>query len=122
MSVQQLKMYFIPGTPIADPPLPAGCSISAFDPARDVAAWCDCLRNGRLLADKSDRARPMIKRSSARNHILAGFPGSARDAPENLCAGRKRMKPEKEPVRRFIVFRQEQPAARDFRFSQPVCQ
>ena len=52
--MEQLKMYFIPGTPVRTAPLPDGFSISFFDPERDLTAWCDCLRNGDLLGDKGD--------------------------------------------------------------------
>ena len=52
--MEQLKMYFLPTFAIPDDPLPPGYSISAFDPTRDLHAWCDCLRNGRLIEGQTD--------------------------------------------------------------------
>ena len=44
--MSQLKMYFLPGTPIKEYPLPEGYSYSGFDPAKDVQAWLDCIQPG----------------------------------------------------------------------------
>ena len=46
----QLKMYWFPDTPIHDPPLPEGYSISNYKTEADKLAWCACCRNG-LVAD-----------------------------------------------------------------------
>ena len=50
----QLKMYWFPTTPIPDAPLPEGFSYSDFDPAKDIHAWCSCLRGGNLIDTRSD--------------------------------------------------------------------
>ena len=50
----QLKMYWFPDTPIEEIPLPEGYSYSGFDPAKDIHAWCDCLRGGALIDGRSD--------------------------------------------------------------------
>ena len=44
--MSQLKMYFLPDTPIKEYPLPEGYSYSGFDPAKDVQAWLDCIQPG----------------------------------------------------------------------------
>ena len=50
----QLKMYYMPGTPLTWEPLPEGFSYSKYDPATDLHLWCDCLRNGGLIGDRTD--------------------------------------------------------------------
>ncbi len=50
----QLKMYWFPDTPIEEVALPEGYSFSHFDPAKDIHAWCDCLRGGALIDGRSD--------------------------------------------------------------------
>ncbi len=44
--MSQLKMYFLPGTPIKEHPLPEGYSYARFNPARDIPAWHSCILNG----------------------------------------------------------------------------
>ncbi len=50
----QLKMYWFPDTPIEEVTLPEGYSFSHFDPAKDIHAWCECLRGGALIDGRSD--------------------------------------------------------------------
>jgi len=50
----QLKMYFLPGTPFTEEPLPEGYSYSKYDPENDLHKWCDCLRNGGLIGNRTD--------------------------------------------------------------------
>lgn len=52
--MEQLKMYWLPGTPIEEPELPEGYSFSNFNPETDIHAWAECLRNGRLITDYTD--------------------------------------------------------------------
>lgn len=47
----QLKMYWLPGTPIKQYTLPEGFSVSTYRTEADKKAWCDCCRNGHLIAD-----------------------------------------------------------------------
>ncbi|MBR5424028.1 MAG: GNAT family N-acetyltransferase [Clostridia bacterium] len=49
----QLKMYWFPDSPISDPPLPEGYSISNYRTDADRMAWVECCRNG-LVADDAD--------------------------------------------------------------------
>lgn len=49
----QLKMYWIPGTPIAKYELPEGYSISNYRTDADKLAWCECCKNG-LVGDDAD--------------------------------------------------------------------
>ena len=48
----QLKMYWFPGTPIKDEPLPEGYSISNYCCEADKMAWVECCKNG-LVGDDS---------------------------------------------------------------------
>mgnify|MGYP007056213682 CR=1 FL=1 len=50
----QLKMYYLPGTPFEMEPLPDGYSYSKYDPDKDLHKWCDCLRNGNLIGERTD--------------------------------------------------------------------
>ncbi len=50
----QLKMYYLPSTPLRWAPLPEGYSYSHYDPETDLHKWCDCLRNGGLIGDRTD--------------------------------------------------------------------
>ena len=50
----QLKMYYLPTTPLKWTPLPEGYSYSHYAPAADLHKWCDCLRNGNLIGDRTD--------------------------------------------------------------------
>ncbi len=50
----QLKMYYLPTTPLKWAELPEGYSYSHFDPETDLHKWCDCLRNGNLIGDRTD--------------------------------------------------------------------
>ncbi len=56
----QLKMYFIPGTPIPEYTLPEGYSVSNYSEESDKQAWVDCCADGLLgenpgLDDFNDR-------------------------------------------------------------------
>ena len=51
----QLKMYWIPGTPIKNFDLPEGYSISNYKCEADKLAWCDCCKDG-LIADDADES------------------------------------------------------------------
>lgn len=50
----QLKMYYLTGSPVPEIALPEGYSYASFDPEKDVHAWCECLRNGRLIDGRED--------------------------------------------------------------------
>ncbi len=50
MSKAQLKMYWLPGTPMREDPLPEGYSFSNYKDASDKLGWAACCRNG-LIAD-----------------------------------------------------------------------
>ena len=52
--MSQLKMYYLPSTPLKWAPLPEGYSYSKYDPETDLHKWCDCLRNGALIGDRTD--------------------------------------------------------------------
>ena len=49
----QLKMYWFPGTPIDDEPLPEGYSFSTYKGDEDKSAWVEICKNG-LVADDAD--------------------------------------------------------------------
>ena len=49
----QLLMYFLPGTPIPDEPLPEGYSLVKYRSEEDIEGWKDCCRDG--LGDQFDR-------------------------------------------------------------------
>ena len=49
--MEQLKMYWLPGTPIRDDPLPEGYSVSRFTKDEDRLAWCECCKNGLIPDD-----------------------------------------------------------------------
>ncbi len=49
----QLKMYWFPGTPIDDSPLPEGYSFSNYKGAEDMPAWLEICKNG-LVPDDAD--------------------------------------------------------------------
>lgn len=51
----QLKMYWLPGTPINKVPLPEGYTISNYKTEADKLAWCECCKNG-LVADDADES------------------------------------------------------------------
>lgn len=44
--MSQLKMYWLPDTPIEELTLPEGYSYSHFDPAKDIHAWHECILHG----------------------------------------------------------------------------
>lgn len=44
--MSQLKMYWLPDTPIKDVTLPEGYSFSHFDPEKDIHEWHNCILNG----------------------------------------------------------------------------
>ena len=50
----QLKMYRMMDRPIEEPALPEGYSYGAFDPEKDIHAWCECLRGGNLIEGRTD--------------------------------------------------------------------
>ena len=52
--MEMLKLYWLTDSPLEEPALPEGYSFSGFDPEKDVGAWCDCLRNGRLIDGQTD--------------------------------------------------------------------
>lgn len=49
----QLKMYWFPGTPIREVPLPEGYSFSTYKTEADRTAWVACCKNG-LVGDDAD--------------------------------------------------------------------
>lgn len=49
----QLKMYWLPGTPINDEPLPEGYTVSNYKDEKDKLAWVECCKNG-LIGDDAD--------------------------------------------------------------------
>lgn len=49
----QLKMYWFPGTPVNEVPLPEGYSVSNYKCDADKIAWCECCKNG-LVDDDAD--------------------------------------------------------------------
>ena len=49
--MEQLKMYWLPGTPIRNDPLPEGYSVSRFTKDEDRLAWCECCKNGLIPDD-----------------------------------------------------------------------
>ncbi|MBQ7688900.1 MAG: Gfo/Idh/MocA family oxidoreductase [Clostridia bacterium] len=51
----QLKMYWFPGTPIPDEPLPEGYTITNYKCEEDKLAWVACCKNG-LVDDDADAA------------------------------------------------------------------
>ncbi len=51
----QLKMYWFPDTPISDPPLPEGYSLSNYKTEADKLAWVECCKNG-LVGDDATAA------------------------------------------------------------------
>lgn len=65
----QLKMYWLPGTPIANDPLPEGYSFSNFSSDEDRLTWGRICLDG-LLADDCDLADAYEKRITARTDII----------------------------------------------------
>ena len=51
----QLKMYWFPGTPIDDAPLPAGYAFSNYQTEADKADWVEICKNG-LIGDDADNS------------------------------------------------------------------
>lgn len=51
----QLKMYWFPGTPINDEPLPEGYSISNYSCEADKMAWVECCKNGLVDDDANEQ-------------------------------------------------------------------
>jgi mycothiol synthase len=49
----QLKMYWLPGTPIERYELPEGYSISNYKTESDKLEWCECCKHG-LVSDTAD--------------------------------------------------------------------
>ena len=56
MKKTQLKMYWIPGTPVREDPLPEGYSFSNYKDASDKIAWAACCRNGLIADEDTDEA------------------------------------------------------------------
>lgn len=52
----QLKMYWLPGTPVQEFPLPDGYTISNYKDEKDKAAWVECCKNGLVGDDATDAA------------------------------------------------------------------
>lgn len=52
----QLKMYWFPGTPIKNDPLPEGYSISNYKCEEDKMAWVECCKNGLVDDDAGTEA------------------------------------------------------------------
>lgn len=50
----QLKMYRLFDAPIEEPTLPEGYSFVHFVPGKDEHEWCNCLRGGHLIDDRTD--------------------------------------------------------------------
>lgn len=46
----QLKMYWLKGTPVSDPELPEGYSLTNYKNEKDKTAWLECCKNG-LIGD-----------------------------------------------------------------------
>ncbi len=53
MAKAQLKMYWLPGTPIQEDPLPQGYSFSNYAEEADKQAWTDCCRQGLVPDEES---------------------------------------------------------------------
>ena len=51
--MHQLKMYWIPGTPVRSDPLPEGYSFSNYRCEADKDAWTACCRNGLVSDDET---------------------------------------------------------------------
>lgn len=49
----QLKMYWLPGTPINEVPLPEGYTVSNYKTPEDKLAWCEICKNG-LVGDDAN--------------------------------------------------------------------
>lgn len=49
--MKQLKMYWLPGSPVQEFPLPEGYAIRNYGKPGDAQAWCDCCLHGRLVND-----------------------------------------------------------------------
>ncbi len=52
----QLKMYWFPGTPVDDSPLPQGYSFSNYKGDEDKSAWVEICKNGLVGDDATDSA------------------------------------------------------------------
>lgn len=46
----QLKMYWLKGTPVSEPELPEGFSLTNYKNEKDKTAWLECCKNG-LISD-----------------------------------------------------------------------
>ena len=68
--MEQLKMYWLPGTPIEQYTLPEGYSISMYKTDADKKAWCDCCRHGSLIADDADDNEEFYNKISGRKGII----------------------------------------------------
>lgn len=55
--MEQLKMYWLPGTPVTQYELPEGYSVSNYKNEKDKISWCECCKNGQLIGEnESDGA------------------------------------------------------------------
>lgn len=54
--MEQLKMYWFPGTPIEDAQLPEGYSFSNYKDESDIDGWIKCCQNG-LVSDNYEEAQ-----------------------------------------------------------------
>lgn len=52
--MEQLKMYWLPGTDLKEISLPDGYTVSNYRDATDRAPWCDCCRNGLIPDDAGE--------------------------------------------------------------------
>ena len=51
--MEQLRMHWLPGTPVKNDPLPEGYSFSCFKDESDIEPWADCCRNGLISEDET---------------------------------------------------------------------
>ncbi len=54
--MSQLKMYWFPGTPVDNSPLPEGYSVSNYKGEQDKSAWVEICKNGLVGDDATDSA------------------------------------------------------------------
>ncbi len=66
--MHQLKMYWLPGTPVQSDPLPEGYSFSNYKCEADKAAWTACCRNG-LVSDDETAEEAFYGAIGSRNDI-----------------------------------------------------
>lgn len=54
--MQQLKMYWLSGTPITQYELPDGYTVSNYKTEGDKFPWCECCKNGKLIDENNFEA------------------------------------------------------------------